>query len=343
MFAELAPTDTVHLFSLIQYLRRQGHNTGRILRAMDLNRFGTQVEQLPATLPLRDFMLAIAKAKAFSNDPLICFHAGQQQTAADFSLLPQLSYYSRDIEQALRLYCRYLTVFNPGFPTRLLITNNEVKTPISNPHWTIEQAAPLMELRLSNCARLLRVISGYQSPDLIQRIEFEHACPEKNFNFDELLQAEVKFNQPCANLVIRRDALHCPILTSQPDMLNKVISLVEEKRLAAGSDSRHTVIRVRAAIRSGLSVQQSSLTYIAEQLNTSVSSLKRQLAANGCGFQQLLDLERQKEMNYWIIHTPVTLESICQKLGYASQASFNQACHRIMGRSPSALRKQAVG
>ncbi len=81
MFNNLAPTDTAHLLPLIQYLRRQGHDSTSILHAMDLNRFGTQLEQLPLTLPFRDFMLAIAKAKIFSNDPSICLRAGQQQTA----------------------------------------------------------------------------------------------------------------------------------------------------------------------------------------------------------------------------------------------------------------------
>lgn len=343
MFNNLAPTDTAHLLPLIQYLRRQGHDSTSILHAMDLNRFGTQLEQLPLTLPFRDFMLAIAKAKIFSNDPSICLRAGQQQTASDFSLLPQLCYYSRDVEQALRLYCRYLTAFNPGFPTRLAITDTEIDTPISNLHWPLEQAASLMELRLSSCIRFLRIISGEQQPDLIQRIQFEHSSPDTNVDFDELLKTEVRFNQPHASMVVRRDALHRQISTSQPEMLDKVISIAEEKRLAAGTDSNHTIVRVRAAIRSGLAIQKSSLTDIAERLNTSVSSLKRQLALDNCGFQQLLDLERQQEMEYWITHTPVALESVCQKLGYASQASFNQACHRIMGMSPSALRKKTAG
>ncbi|MFT4765503.1 MAG: AraC-like DNA-binding protein [Oleispira sp.] len=342
MFSKLAPTDTAHLFPLIQYLRLQGHDTTSILHAMGLNRFGTQLEQLPLTLSLKDFMLAISKAKAFSNDPSLCLRAGQQQTAADFSLLPQLCYYSRDIEQVLRLYCRYLTAFNPGFPTYLVITETEIDTPISNLDWPINEAASLMELRLSNCIRFLRVISGDQQPDLIQRIQFEHANPDTHIDYDELLQTEVRFNQPHASMVIRRDALHRQIPTCQPDMLEKVIEMAEDKRLAAGEDSSHTVVKVRAAIRSGLATQKSTLNDIAERLNTSISSLKRLLAADGCGFQQLLDLERKQEMEYWMAHTPVTLESVCQKLGYASQASFNQACHRIMGMSPSAFRKQST-
>ena len=343
MFTNLAPTDTAHLFPLIQYLRRKGHDTPSILHAMALNRFGTQLDQLPLTLTLRDFMLAIAKAKTFSGDPLLCLRAGQKQTAADFSLLPQLAYYSRDIEQVLRLYCRYLTAFNPGFPTRLMITDAEVDTPISNLNWSIEEAAPLMELRISSCVRFLRVISGDQQPDLIQRIQFEHSNPDKNTDFDELLGTEVRFNQPHASIVIRRDALHRQIPTCQPDMLEKVINMAEAKRLAVGNDSSHTVVKVRAAIRSGLAIQKSSLGDIAERLNTSTSSLKRLLAADDCGFQQLLDLERKQEMEYWIMHTPLALEAVCQKLGYASQASLNQACHSIIGLSPSALRKQSTG
>lgn len=340
MYASTTPVDISHLYPLFQYLRRSGHNTHTILHAMGLHKYGIRLEQLPKTLPLEHFLQAIAKAKVFSKDPILCLRAGQQQTSVDFSLLAQLGYHSRNIEQALRLYCRYLTAFNPGFPTRLVIGDNEVDTPINNNGWPQELAAPLMELRLSNCIRFLRIISGDQQPDLIKRVQFEHPCPDKTFNFDELLKTEVKFSQAHASMVVHRDALHRPIQTYQADMLEKVIAIAEDKRLQAGIESTHIVVKVRAAIRFGLAKQKSTLADIAAQLNLSTSSLKRHLSAENRGFQELLDLEKKQEMEYWILHTPITLEAISRKLGYASQASFNQACHRLLKVSPSGLRKQ---
>ena len=78
-----------------------------------------------------------------------------------------------------------------------------------------------------------------------------------------------------------------------------------------------------------------SLEHIARVLRTSPRTLKRQLAAEGTSFSEIVDDERRERALFLLRATGTSVKDVASRLGYANIANFTRAFHRWTGRTPS--------
>ena len=71
----------------------------------------------------------------------------------------------------------------------------------------------------------------------------------------------------------------------------------------------------------------------------SVRTLQVRLAARDLSFSILLDREREKFARIYLAQSPMPLDQVAERLGYAEQTSFGRAFKRWTGTTPKRSRK----
>jgi AraC-like DNA-binding protein len=79
---------------------------------------------------------------------------------------------------------------------------------------------------------------------------------------------------------------------------------------------------------------------IAGRLHVSARTLKRQLAAHGTTFTDVLDAARRERALTLLSAAEATVEAVAAELGYSDTANFTRAFKRWTGQTPSAFRRR---
>ena len=318
---------------------RLGFSEIMALQVMGLRPLASSFGSIPGRLPLDVFVKAVSQARAESGDPLFCIRAGLEQSVADFSLLSQLAFFSRDLNQVLELYCRYLTSVNPGFPTRIERKGAICELPVENSLFSVDEASALMELRMASCVRILRIITFNRSNDPIASVHFSHQPGVSPEEYQQLLNTNVCFSQPYCSFSLHSESLDIPIPTHNQHMLSETIIKAQEKQKSQLHQYDDFIDRVKTQIRSTLVSGRVDLDYIAGCMVMSISSLKRQLKKRDTSFQRLLDDVRREEIIDLLINTQLPVSEIATKVGLSSASALAQTCRRLLNCSPLEYRR----
>jgi transcriptional regulator GlxA family with amidase domain len=260
------------------------------------------------------------------------------QSSGDFSPLAQLVCYSDNLEDALDRYVEYVGYFNSGFSVACLPKPQELIYPVYNTDIDPQECSAFRELRIATCRRLIRLITGEQTPDIIAEVGFQHSANAEACKYEEILQSPVFFEHEYSHFSVKRSMLNRPVLSRNKILLQHTLDNVRARITADNSSSNDIIIRVRSLIRSRLERKQFSQRDIAEKMDMSTSTLKRLLDAFNVNFQFLLDQERRYVAEQLLQRGEVFMEDIAIKTGYSSSAAFTRGYTRITGITPNQYR-----
>lgn len=99
--------------------------------------------------------------------------------------------------------------------------------------------------------------------------------------------------------------------------------------------------RVRSALMEALPAGQPDIGTVCRRLGTSARTLQRRLAAEGTGFQEVLQNLRERLAFAYLRKTKHTSSEISFLLGYEDPNSFTRAFHSWTGTTPEAFRAKA--
>ncbi|NMO02757.1 AraC family transcriptional regulator [Gordonia sp. TBRC 11910] len=99
---------------------------------------------------------------------------------------------------------------------------------------------------------------------------------------------------------------------------------------------------VRDVTRRLLLVGPATLNAVAHTVSVHERTLQRELAAEGTGFEEILDGLR-RTMAWELAATGMSAAQISRALGYAEQSSFSRACRRWFGEPPRSLLRRRRG
>ncbi|WXL24941.1 AraC family transcriptional regulator [Ectopseudomonas mendocina] len=97
-------------------------------------------------------------------------------------------------------------------------------------------------------------------------------------------------------------------------------------------------IRVRRLLRENQGPWP-SLEQVAMRLCTSARSLRRNLARQGCSYQQLLNQERYQRAMVLLSETTLPICEIAFQLVFSDQSNFRRAFRQWSGKIPGSLRE----
>jgi AraC-like DNA-binding protein len=157
-----------------------------------------------------------------------------------------------------------------------------------------------------------------------------------------LFEGELRFDAPC-NALFAPLALLDTALPGDRQLQRLTHNQLDAKLAAFQSElPRPLVDRVRERLSARLG-DDASLPRIALDLEMHARNLQRQLEAEGCSFQQLLDETRHARALELLDDPAQRIEELAARLGYADAASFRRAFRRWTGRTPAAHRAESRG
>lgn len=166
------------------------------------------------------------------------------------------------------------------------------------------------------------------NPDSVQ---FMQPAPADTSDFRRVFRAPVVFGQDADLIALQREALDHPVERSNPELRRLLDRHLLDLKVTVSEAIEE---RVRKAIRSSLSRQDSSIEEVAAILVVAPRTLQRQLQQRGTSFSQLLEEVRASAARRHLTESQLSLTQLAAILGYSELSAFSRAFHRWHGQSP---------
>ncbi len=169
------------------------------------------------------------------------------------------------------------------------------------------------------------------------RVLLDYKAPANIDNYKDIFGCPLRFSQQTTELHYTAEWLDQPLETYDPqavDMLGELRTRLHEK-LSSGGDIVHDVTM---ALRRKPG-QFPSLERIAEGMAMSSRTLRRKLGQHDVRYQDLLDEERRRVAEDFLLNSTLSVQQIADKCGFTDAQNFSQAFKRWTGVSPTEFRQ----
>ena len=164
------------------------------------------------------------------------------------------------------------------------------------------------------------------------KVQFCHADYGEADTYINSFDAPVIFNAEFDRIYFDAEELEAPLPGD-----NLELALVNDKiaeEYIAALDPQNITTEVRKLLIELLPSGDASQQQIAQQMNRSLSTLQRQLAAEGSNYKQIREQTRQELAEKYVREGRYSLSQIAYLLGFSDQSNFSRAFRRWTGHSP---------
>jgi AraC-like DNA-binding protein len=169
----------------------------------------------------------------------------------------------------------------------------------------------------------IRVLLDYKAPVYFQRYKEFFRCP-------------VSFGQDVVEISYASVYLETEIATYDPQ-LGGAVGVLRDSMREKLSSKGDILSEVRLALRQTQG-EFPGLEGVAESLAMSSRTLRRKLGEQDTTFQHLLDEERRRVAEDYLLTTLMNIQQIAQQCGFNDAQNFSQAFKRWSGVSPTEYR-----
>jgi AraC-like DNA-binding protein len=279
-------------------------------------------------IPIPIIVQILERARSLTKEPALGFFLGIQMGVSAHGYVGAAALAASTMRDAIDLAVRFGPILTTALTLRLRVEGREASL-ILDEHADFGPARDSVILAALNGIRHIgqtmttHSLTGYMdlalpTPSYCARL---HA-----------VAPGVRFQQPVHRLLFDASALELRYALADPVALKLALDRCERTLASLGNANRVTT-RVRSlfgADKRGLP----TIDAVAKTLHVSARTLKRQLAAEGTSFSQLVDEERRERAMFLIAAPDVSLKDIADRLGYANLANFTRAFQRWTGHTP---------
>ncbi len=150
----------------------------------------------------------------------------------------------------------------------------------------------------------------------------------------------LRYGQTENSVVILNKALFDkPLSTGNPEARQQALALCAREMSLWGDDAARQPLLARAQAEMALTGRgYPGPDELADRLHLSLRTLRRRLAAEGSGYQALLDAARARDALALLAQPELEIRQIARLLGYEDPANFTRAFRSRTGMTPSAAR-----
>lgn len=302
-----------------------------------LGPFGLDRQALLEThdrLPLTVVNDVVIRALALTDEPALPFHVGMQMKISTHGFIGFAAMTADNVAQALELVQRFSELRLLGVQIRTEVTAGQAVLDISTDLTLQPLRNAVLAALMVGFGQMAQVVTG-QTLYGIAEIEIPEIPRYRELAYR--LPAQIRYNQPHNRILFDASYLELPLLMSDTVSMQLAVKQCENELAALGHFSPF-VREVRQLVFDPATGFR-SLEAVAELLNQSERTLKRQLAQEGTTYSDILeDLRRQEAMRL-LLQTQDSLERVAEALGYSDVANFNRAFKRWTGTTPAQYRK----
>jgi len=332
--ADLSKTlPSAYVLLLLDVTKRFGVSEEAILSPFGLTR--AALLDTHEHLPLAVVNDVLIHALALTDEPALPFHIGMQMKISSHGFIGFAAMTADTVRQAVELVERFSELRLLGVSIRLELEQTQAKL-IVDTDLTIQ---PLRDAILAalmvGFGQMAQVITG-ETLYGVAYIELDEQPRYRDIMYR--LPAQIHFNQNQNAICFEANYLDLPLLMSDSASMQLAVKQCEQELAAIGHFSPF-VREVRALVHDA-SVGFRSLEAVADMLNQSERTLKRQLAQEGTTFSDILEDMRRQEAIRLLLSGGESLDRIAEALGYSDVANFNRAFKRWTGTTPGQYRRE---
>ncbi len=268
---------------------------------------------------------------AATGDPAIGLKVGRRVRPESLHALGYAWMSSRSLVDAFNRFSRYVQVLitlraNVGMAAsragyQFIV---DFPDPAHQPHEAGIDATLVALLSLASQA------SG--KPVMPRAVTVQHPCRAQPAPYTAAFGIPVEFGAGTNGFLLDTATAEAPLPTDNPDVAAAVDQVAE--RYVAGLQPQAVAATVREMLRALLPTGEAGQETVAKRLNRSLSTLQRQLQAEGLNYRTVLDETRRALAEAYLNDKRFSQAEIAYLLGFSDQSNFSRAYRRWTGRSP---------
>jgi AraC-like DNA-binding protein len=273
-----------------------------------------------------------------SGDPLIGLHIGMGVDKLLHGMVGFLIQSSKDFDQALQLLCRYGHMVSPMVAYRYTVNEVAVLEITQNKLWLMKHPEPARHAHDFLFAAIVNTFHTLSGKRLIPlRIELAYEMREIS-EYRQFFGCEVLFNKDTNRIIINKEDLSTPILTSDQSMFQLFNSIVADKQALLQTNS--TVENLKQVLFMQFRGRIPTIEEAAAALNMTPRNLQRKLLQEQTTFRHIAG-ETRKEIAFQLMQNPaIKISEVSDILGYSDLTSFRKAFKSWTNATPRAIRKK---
>jgi AraC-like DNA-binding protein len=289
-----------------------------------------------ARVPAHTMAALTERARTLTGEQGLGFYLGLQKRMSAYGIVGITAMHASTLREAIELAVRYSPTLTSAVSLRLRASGS-VAALVVEEHVDLGSAR---DIALFSCLVGLRQFGGALTGRTPKNGAVDLAIPRPAYftRFSHLLP-EVRFDQPCSQLLFPARALDLPLVTPDRAALRMLQEECERSLLELGFDrSLSERVRRLAQVSDGFR----SIEQVADVLHVSSRTLKRRLAEHGVTYSALVDEERRQQALMLLRSSTLSLEEISLRLGYSTVPNFSRAFRRWTGGTPGSYRRNRV-
>ncbi len=195
----------------------------------------------------------------------------------------------------------------------------------------------IYELSLSNSIQVLSLLCGDSFRPT--SVHFKHPQLASSDIYEDVFNCKPYFKHHWCGFYLSAHYFDTPLTSADHQTWQMAERYLASLRPPNTSSLSDKVIQLIGAL---LPTGHCSGEVVASYLSLHQRTLQRRLALEGVTYEQLLNEERKRIAQKYLLEPNLVLSQIAGLLGYSEQSAFNRACRHWFGITPKAYRAQLL-
>jgi AraC-like DNA-binding protein len=321
-----------YLARLVELTARFGVEAGELLAGSGVQR--AALEQPDAKVSPVVSAAIVERALALTREPGLGFYHGLQLKLSSHGSVGLLAMTSSTLGEVAAVVERYAALRSPFVRFHYYVEDQHAVLELADGMPQGAHRRFVTETVFTALVQMARTLLGRP---VSARFELSYPEPEYFGRFAHLWPGPVRFGQKASKILAPVSILDESLQMADSVTAKRMAHECEEElaRLTSGSSLLSDLRRQLRAARDGYP----SLADVARARHVSERTLKRQLAARGTTYRDLVDELRRERAIELLDREELKVEQVAELLGYSEPANFHRAFRRWFGVPPDAWRK----
>lgn len=300
----------------------------------------TAAEERDARVPFTTILELWSTVLRHVDDPSLPLLTAQSYSPSDYELLGFVAMTSDSLRAALPAAQRFMRLFNEAAACQVhegVAGDLEIELLLTG-----EASQALRCSTESGIAELVHFARvGTGRPIRPRVVRFAHPAPSSTAAHQEFFGCPIVWGCGTTRLILAREDLQAPMLRADASLAGFLLGEAE-KRMAQLPPAGELGDRVRSHIAALLARGEPTMEVVAERLDITVRTLRRQLEKANLSFRHLVDEVRRASAMAMIEDPRLTITEVALLLGFSEPSPFHRAFKRWTGTTPAEHRRRVL-